>query len=492
MCKALIAGDDAGPQARHAAVLDVAFIAMHTHGFEAFADAMRADAHWDDIERESGLDAGGPDATAAGASRVRRRVIGVYGMGLTQHRKGVQNVQMLTEPAAAGRPHRPARRGHLPGARATRTCRASAPSASPRSRSWCRSTSSPSCMRFEPPRDKGLNTVETCERRARRFGARLHRPGRQFPARRARHRTHRGRRGGELRLTVQIATKLNRSHLVHGEVAYLLPCLGRIEIDRQAQWRADRVGRGLDQLHACLRRHGRAGRRPRCCRRPAIVAGIAKATLAPNPTRAVGRLGGRLRRACAMRSRPPGRRCSATSTAASASPAASTDRSPRANASGRRPTARPTSSCPTRWSPTPTRPRQGDDALRLMTMRSDDQFNTTHLQPGRPLPRRLRHAQGAADERRPTSHRLGLAEGATVTARTAVDDGVLREVAGAARDALRHPARLRAAGYYPECNPLIPLRTPRRRAARCRPRSPFRSGCWPIRIRNNNSQKAHP
>jgi anaerobic selenocysteine-containing dehydrogenase len=35
-------------------------------------------------------------------------------------------------------------------------------------------------------------------------------------------------------LTVQIATKLNRSHVIHGKAAYLLPCLGRIEIDRQA------------------------------------------------------------------------------------------------------------------------------------------------------------------------------------------------------------------------------------------------------------------
>ncbi len=38
----------------------------------------------------------------------------------------------------------------------------------------------------------------------------------------------------KLRLTVQIATKLNRSHVIHGEVAYLLPCLGRLEIDEQA------------------------------------------------------------------------------------------------------------------------------------------------------------------------------------------------------------------------------------------------------------------
>jgi anaerobic selenocysteine-containing dehydrogenase len=35
-----------------------------------------------------------------------------------------------------------------------------------------------------------------------------------------------------LRLTVQIATKPNRSQIVHGEIAYILPCLGRIEIDR--------------------------------------------------------------------------------------------------------------------------------------------------------------------------------------------------------------------------------------------------------------------
>ena len=38
----------------------------------------------------------------------------------------------------------------------------------------------------------------------------------------------------KLRLTVQIATKLNRSHLVHGEISYVLPCLGRTEVDVQA------------------------------------------------------------------------------------------------------------------------------------------------------------------------------------------------------------------------------------------------------------------
>ena len=36
------------------------------------------------------------------------------------------------------------------------------------------------------------------------------------------------------RLTVHVSTKLNRSHLVHGEKALILPCLGRTEIDNQA------------------------------------------------------------------------------------------------------------------------------------------------------------------------------------------------------------------------------------------------------------------
>jgi anaerobic selenocysteine-containing dehydrogenase len=35
------------------------------------------------------------------------------------------------------------------------------------------------------------------------------------------------------RLTVHVSTKLNRGHLIHGEKALILPCLGRTDIDRQ-------------------------------------------------------------------------------------------------------------------------------------------------------------------------------------------------------------------------------------------------------------------
>ena len=72
----------------------------------------------------------------------------------------------------------------------------------------------------------------------------------------------------DLRLTVQIATKLNRSHLVNGEVAYLLPCLGRTEEDVQA---SGPQAVTMEDTFSCI--HGSIGRtqRPRAstsCRRP--------------------------------------------------------------------------------------------------------------------------------------------------------------------------------------------------------------------------------
>src|SRR5262249_58754757 len=38
-----------------------------------------------------------------------------------------------------------------------------------------------------------------------------------------------------LNLTVGINTKLNRGHLVHGRKALIVPCLGRTELDEQAE-----------------------------------------------------------------------------------------------------------------------------------------------------------------------------------------------------------------------------------------------------------------
>ena len=86
---------------------------------------------------------------------------------------------------------------------------------------------------FEPPREDGLTTVDACqaivEGKVRGFVSLGGNFVRAIPERDLMEPAWR-----KLRLSVQIATKLNRSHLLPGEVTYLLPCLGRIEIDEQA------------------------------------------------------------------------------------------------------------------------------------------------------------------------------------------------------------------------------------------------------------------
>ncbi|HEX8423593.1 MAG TPA: molybdopterin dinucleotide binding domain-containing protein, partial [Pyrinomonadaceae bacterium] len=86
---------------------------------------------------------------------------------------------------------------------------------------------------FEPPRAHGFDTVEAIKAmhagRAKVFFAMggnflSATPDTEYTAEALRR----------LRLTVQVSTKLNRAHLITGEQALILPCLGRTEIDRQA------------------------------------------------------------------------------------------------------------------------------------------------------------------------------------------------------------------------------------------------------------------
>jgi molybdopterin-dependent oxidoreductase alpha subunit len=81
-----------------------------------------------------------------------------------------------------------------------------------------------------------------------------------------------------LDLTVQISTKLNRGHLVHGREALILPCLGRTEIDDQATGpQSITVEDSMSMVHASLGMNARASEHLRS--EPAIVAGLARATL---------------------------------------------------------------------------------------------------------------------------------------------------------------------------------------------------------------------
>ena len=79
-------------------------------------------------------------------------------------------------------------------------------------------------------------------------------------------------------LTVQVSTKLNRSHLIHGKKALILPCLGRSEKDYQVsgeQFISVENSMGVvHQSHGHLEPSSE-----KLLSEPAIVAGLANATL---------------------------------------------------------------------------------------------------------------------------------------------------------------------------------------------------------------------
>jgi anaerobic selenocysteine-containing dehydrogenase len=81
-----------------------------------------------------------------------------------------------------------------------------------------------------------------------------------------------------LNLTVHVSTKLNRSHLIHGRNALILPALGRTEIDVQKTGRqAITVEDSMSMVHASQGMNLPASKQLRS--EPWIIAGIALTTL---------------------------------------------------------------------------------------------------------------------------------------------------------------------------------------------------------------------
>ena len=88
--KALLALEDSLGQ-----VLDQAFIAEHTQGFEALAADLHATA-WADIEQASGLHQADLEMVAAAYAKSNATIV-TYGMGITQHNEGTANVRLICD-----------------------------------------------------------------------------------------------------------------------------------------------------------------------------------------------------------------------------------------------------------------------------------------------------------------------------------------------------------------------------------------------------------
>jgi len=270
--KALIEmDDDAGPQA---GVLDHAFIAAHTNGFDALAADLR-EKRWIDIEAASGL----PQARLRDVARAyaaSSATIVTYGMGLTQHSTGTHNVQQVAnllllrgnfgKPGAGICPLR----GHsnVQGDRTVGITEKPGPDMLARIEQR---------FGFVPPSAHGHDAVAAMQAivdgRSKalvcmggNLAVALPDPEACLPAMR------------RLELAVHVATKLNRTHLLVGRHAFLLPCLGRTELDEQAGGsQAVTVEDSMSMVHASRGRLPPASALLKS--EPAIVVGIASATL---------------------------------------------------------------------------------------------------------------------------------------------------------------------------------------------------------------------
>jgi molybdopterin-dependent oxidoreductase alpha subunit len=225
LCKALIAWDS--PQQP---ILDHDFIAQYCHGFAEFKADIEHTS-WQEIEEASGLSKTLIEQAAEIASGSKKTIC-CWAMGITQHKNAVANVQLMTnflmlqgnlgKPGAGVCPVR----GHS-NVQGDRTMGI-----------WEKPT--PEFLNalqkefnFSPPRVNGVDAVDTVHAMQAGQVKVLFALGGNFYRAMPDHQAN--EQGlAQCELTVQVSTKLNRSHLHTGKQGLILPALGRTEIDQQA------------------------------------------------------------------------------------------------------------------------------------------------------------------------------------------------------------------------------------------------------------------
>jgi molybdopterin-dependent oxidoreductase alpha subunit len=257
-------------------VLDREFIQNHTTGIDELLADLDATS-WDAIEEASGLSRSDIEFVGNIYARAERVIIN-YGMGITQHRHGTGNVQQIVNLlmlrgniGREGAGISPLR-GHS-NVQGDRTVGITEIPNDALLDGLAR------VFGFEPPRNKGHNAVEAVEAiRDGRSKALVCLGGNLAVAMSDPEVTFEAMRN--LDLAVHIATKLNRSHLLLAKQSFILPCLGRTEIDIQATGRQSvTVEDSMSMVHASGGGLKPASEHLRS--EPAIIAQIAMATL-PN------------------------------------------------------------------------------------------------------------------------------------------------------------------------------------------------------------------
>ncbi|XYD11114.1 FdhF/YdeP family oxidoreductase [Methylobacterium sp. NMS12] len=449
ICKAVLALHDAARARGGDAVLDEAFIRDNTHGFDAFATWLRAQ-DWDELERRSGLHRADMESTAHVYGHAKA-AIGVYGMGLTQHRAGVETVQMLVNLLLM--------RGNI-GRSGAGICPIRGHSNVQGQRTMG-ITEKPELFdldrlgqqfNFAPPREPGYNTVEACEAILKdevqafvmlggNFARAIPDHGQMEPAWR------------RIPLTVNVITKLNRTALLPGAISYILPVTGRLEIVETSK---GQQVLSMEDTAACV--HGNRGLRrpasPHLISEIRLICELAQRVLDPNP---------RVRWAAYSEDFAEIRREIGETLPDSFwdyerrmwEPGGFQRDLPANRREWHTESGRANFVTPTGLDEDADMPDVGHDALRLMTLRSNDQFNTT-VYGYYDRFRGIKNTRKVVLMNRSDIDRRGLKIGQPVTLRTVADDGVDRELSGLLVVAYDIPIGC-IGGYYPECNVLMPI-----------------------------------
>jgi len=258
-------------------ILDKEFVENHTSGFSELKDEI-GKTDWTVIESESGLSRTQIEEVASLYCN-SQRVIACWAMGLTQQKHAVSTIQsivnLLLLRGNIGRPGAgvcPVR-GHS-NVQGDRTVGITEHP----SESFL--TKLDHQFGISSPRDSGFNTVQTIQEMESESVRVFMAMGGNF----ARATPDSSRTEEALKkcdLTVQVTTKLNKSHLAHGKKALILPCLGRSELDVQASGEQSvTVEDSMGAVHASKGTNQPASAHLKS--EVAIVAGMAKATFPEN------------------------------------------------------------------------------------------------------------------------------------------------------------------------------------------------------------------
>lgn len=212
-------------------VLDHEFIREHCSGFEDYKKLVEATS-WDHIENQSGLTRD-QIAEAADLYMSADNVITTWAMGVTQHKHSVQTIREIASfmflKGNVGRPGAglcPVR-GHS-NVQGDRTVGINEKAPASLLDAMERE------LGVSMPREPGHNVLHA-------IGAMISGEAKAFIglggnfARATPDSMLIADAMRSLNLTVNVATKLNHSHLLPGKVSYILPCLGRTEIDRNSK-----------------------------------------------------------------------------------------------------------------------------------------------------------------------------------------------------------------------------------------------------------------